>query len=96
MDQALADLRAQGVLDDSRYAKDLMARLTLGKCAGRHKIAFELKRRGIPKKISDELLGTLSNEDEAGRARELARGCVSDGVQRGVKLLEALGTHGGE
>lgn len=73
IDQALGDLKTQGVLDDTRYAKDLVARLTLGKCAGRHKIAFELKRHGISKKISDEMLGTLSNEDEAERALEQAR-----------------------
>jgi regulatory protein len=73
IDQALSDLRAQGVLDDTKYAKDLAARLTLGKCAGRHKIAFELKRHGISKKISEELLGALSNEDEAERALEQAR-----------------------
>ena len=73
IDQALTNLRDQGVLDDTRYAKDLMARLTLGKCVGRHKIAFELKRHGISKKISNELLETLSNEDETERALEQAR-----------------------
>ncbi|MFH1799498.1 MAG: regulatory protein RecX [Candidatus Omnitrophota bacterium] len=73
IDQALGDLKAQGVLDDTRYAKDLVARLILGKSAGRYKIAFELKRHGISKKISDEMLGTLSNEDETERALEQAR-----------------------
>ena len=73
IDQALDDLKTQGVLDDTRYAKDLVARLTLGKCAGRHKITFELKRHGISKKISDEILGALSNEDETERALEQAR-----------------------
>jgi regulatory protein len=73
IDQALQDLRTQGVLDDTRYAKDLMARLTLGKAVGRHKIAFELKRHGISKKISSELLETLSDEEEMERALEQAR-----------------------
>lgn len=73
IDQTLADLRAQGILDDTVYAKDLMARLTLGKAAGRYKIAFELKRHGISKKISDGLLETLSDEQEAERALEQAR-----------------------
>jgi regulatory protein len=73
IDQALCDLKTQGVLDDTAYAKDLVARLTLGKCVGRHKIAFELKRHGISKKISDEMLGTLSNEDETERALEQAQ-----------------------
>ena len=52
IDQALQNLRAQGILDDTAYAKDLAARLTLGKCVVRHKIAFELRRHGISKKIS--------------------------------------------
>ena len=73
VDQALNDLKTQGVLDDAKYAKDLMTRLTLGKCVGRHKISFEFKRHGISKKISDELLGTLTNEDETGRALDQAR-----------------------
>lgn len=73
IDKALGELSAQGVLDDVKYAKDLMSRLTLGKAAGRHKIAFELKRHGIPQKIRNELLDSLSNEDEAERALEQAR-----------------------
>lgn len=73
IDQALTDLKAQGILDDTMYAKDLMTRLTLGKCVGRHKIAFEFKRHGISKKISDELMETLSNEGETERALEQAR-----------------------
>ncbi|OGX11939.1 MAG: hypothetical protein A2351_02330 [Omnitrophica bacterium RIFOXYB12_FULL_50_7] len=73
IDQALNNLKTQGVLDDTVYARDLVARLTLGKCVGRHKIAFELKRHGISKKISDELLETLSNEDETERALEQSR-----------------------
>jgi len=73
MDQTLQDLRTQGILDDIRYAKDLLARLTLGKAVGRHKIAFELKRHGIPQKVRNELLDTISNEDEVERAFDLAR-----------------------
>ena len=73
IEQALHSLREQGILDDTRYAKDLMGRLTLGKSVGRHKIAFELKRHGISKKISDGLLETLSNEDETERALDQAR-----------------------
>jgi regulatory protein len=73
IDRTLNDLRTQGVLDDTAYAKDLMARFTLGRPVGRHKIAFELKRHGISKKISDELMETLSIADETERALEQAR-----------------------
>ena len=73
MDLALQSLREQGILDDAAYAKDLMTRLTLGKGVGYRKVAFELKRHGISKKISDKLLETLTNEDEAERALEQGR-----------------------
>ena len=73
IEQALGRLSAQGVLDDTLYAKDLMARLTLGKAAGRHKIAFELKRHGISRKVQSELLDSISNEEETERALEQAR-----------------------
>ena len=68
IERTLSDLKSQGVLDDTIYARDLMARFTLGKGVGRYKIAFELKRHGISKKIIDELLETLTHEDEAERA----------------------------
>jgi len=70
---ALSKLRAQGVLDDTLYAKDLVNRLMLGTAAGRHKIAFELKRHGISRKIQSELLDSISSEDEMERALEQAR-----------------------
>lgn len=73
IERALNDLRDQGILDDTAYAKDLVTRLTLGKSAGRHKIAFELKRHGVSKKVSDGLLDGISSEDETERAWEQSR-----------------------
>jgi len=91
IEQALQNLKEQGVLDDTLYAKDLVARLTHGKAAGRHKIAFELKRHGISKKISAEILETLSSEDETERALEQARwkwsGWASLDLQKRKKRL---------
>jgi regulatory protein len=73
IDEALSRLRAQGTLDDTLYARDLMTRLTQGKAAGRHKVAFELKRHGVSQKIRNELLESLSDTDESERALEQAR-----------------------
>lgn len=73
IDQALNNIEAQGILNDTVYAKDLQARLISGKRVGRHKIAFELKRHGISKKISTALLETISHKDEADRALEQAQ-----------------------
>ena len=73
IERALGQMKSQGILDDTKYAQDLVARLTLGKAAGRHKIAFELKRHGIAKKLQTELMEGLSDHDEAERALEQAR-----------------------
>lgn len=70
---ALKELAEQGILDESAYAKDLVARLTQSQAAGKYRVAFELKRHGVPAKIRNELLETITPEDEAARALEQAR-----------------------
>lgn len=73
IDRALTELGAQGVLDDSVYAKDLVARLIHGKAAGKFRIAFELKRHGVSEKIRHELLESITPEAELERALEQAQ-----------------------
>ncbi len=73
IDRALQELQKQGVLDDSLYAKDLVARLMHGKAAGKFKIAFELKRHGVSEKIRSDLLDSITPEAESERALEQAR-----------------------
>jgi len=95
IDHVLNDLSIQGILDDTAYARDLVARFTLGRPVGRHKIAFELKRHGISKKTSDEVLKTLSIEDETKRALEQARlkwasGSCLDPQKRKKRLYDFL------
>ena len=68
----LAELEKKGLLNDRTYADQLVAKNVLGRPAGMRKIAFELKRHGIPPKIQEELLARLTPESEAERARELA------------------------
>ena len=69
----LDELERQGILNDRAYAENVAARKAQGSLAGRRMIRFELKRRGIPAKIQEEVLLNLSPGDEAVRARELAR-----------------------
>ncbi|MBU9888522.1 MAG: recombination regulator RecX [Candidatus Omnitrophica bacterium] len=71
--RVLDDLAAQGVLDDSVFAKDLVSRLTQTSGAGRFKVAFELKRRGISAQVREKLLSSMTDEDEGARALEQAR-----------------------
>ncbi len=73
IDETLSRLRSQGIVDDTLYAQDLIARLTQGKAAGRHKVAFELKRHGVSPKVQKDLLESIKDEDETERALEQAR-----------------------
>lgn len=71
--RVLDELGSQGILDDSTFAKDLVSRLTHLKAAGKYKVAFELKRQGVPEKIRHELLESITPESEFDRAFEQAR-----------------------
>lgn len=67
----LVDLEKQGLLNDRTFAENLRSRLTLGKPSGSRKIEFEMKRRGVPSKIRQEVLEEITPEEESERAREL-------------------------
>lgn len=69
----LQDLKKQGLLNDTAYAKNLVSRLTYERPSGRYKIDFELKRHKIPAPIREEVLAPLSPASETAKARELAR-----------------------
>ena len=70
---ALKNLAEQGILDDLAYAKNLVSRLQNVKGAGKHRIAFELKRKGVHSALQNQILGTLDSDQETQRALELAR-----------------------
>ncbi len=72
-ERALKDLAEQGLLDESVYARDLVSRLTQSRAAGKYRVAFELKRHGVPAKIRNELLESITPAAEAERALEQAR-----------------------
>jgi len=70
---ALNELSDQGILDDSAYAKNLTGQLVHGKSAGKHKIAFELKRHGVSDAVRKNVLNSITENDEKERALEVAR-----------------------
>lgn len=72
IEATLSNLQKQGLLSDKAYAQNLVSRYTSGQPSGTKRIAFELKRRGIPPKIRQELLEALSPAEETERAREIA------------------------
>ena len=66
-------LQEKGILSDRAFAQGIVTRLTESNLSGNRRIAFELKRKGIPAKVREEVLEKLDPEAEANRARELAQ-----------------------
>ena len=69
--KTLNELEEKGFLSDEIYAQNLVSRFTQGSPSGRRKIAFELKRHGIPNKLREGILEALDPEAEIERAREI-------------------------
>lgn len=73
IEKTLSHLEGNGLLNDRVYA-DQVARTFLNvKTSGRKRIAYELKKRGIQDPLIEEVLGTVSLDDEKTRAKDLAR-----------------------
>ncbi len=70
--EVLDELENKGLLSDKAFAGDIVSRLTHGKPSGKRKIDFELKRRGIPGGIREEMLERLDEAGETEKAKELA------------------------
>lgn len=93
--ETLNRLEEQGLLSDQTYAKNLLSRLTYDKPSGRRKISFEMKRRGVPARIQEELLAAVSVEEETAKASELAQhkwlqGSQLDPEKRKKKVYDFL------
>ena len=71
--KTLAKLESNGLLSDRAFAQNIVTRFTQGKPSGNRRIGFELKRKGVPAKMREEILEGLNPEEETERARELAR-----------------------
>jgi regulatory protein len=69
----LQELQNQHLINDQQYAQDLVNRYVVGRPSGRRRIAFELKRRGIPPEICQDALQRITVEGEEDNARELAQ-----------------------
>jgi regulatory protein len=69
----LSGLQEKGILDDFQYARNVASRFVYGKPSGMRKIEFELKKRHISPEIREDILGSLTEEEERERAREIGR-----------------------
>ncbi len=71
--KVLEKLQANGLLSDRVFAQNIVTRFTQAQPSGSRKISFELKRKGVPAKMREEILEGMNPEDETERARELAK-----------------------
>lgn len=70
----LNQLDEQGLLNDRMFAQSLIQIFSTNRISGRKRIAFELKKRGIPGPLTQELLGNRTAPEEQTKALELAKG----------------------
>ncbi len=72
IEEAANKMEEYRFIDDKEYAKSWVRSKKTGQPAGRRKIAYELKSKGISQEISEEALTTLSEEEELKQAIKLA------------------------
>ena len=72
IEEAANKMEEYSFIDDKEYAKSWVQSKKTSQPAGRRKIAFELRNKGISQEISEEALTTLSEEEELKQAIKLA------------------------
>jgi len=83
----LKTLTAEGLLDDERFARDLVSSRIRNKNWGPRKIALDLIRKGVPKDITEKVLSDLDSETVALAA---ARAFEKWAARKGLCLTEGL------
>ena len=99
IEQVVDDLQRQKLLNDSEFARRFVE-ARLGRANGSHKLAQELRRKGIETEIIDEVLGefaaTLDSEERAigllGKQAWRYRGLERDKAKR--RMLGFLARRG--
>lgn len=71
--KTLQKLEGNGLISDRAFAQGIVTRLTQGRPSGARMIGFELKRKGVPAKMREEILEGLNPDEERERAREIAQ-----------------------
>ncbi len=71
--KTLQMLESKGLLSDRVFAQNIVTRFTQSQPSGNRRIDFELKRKGVPSRMREEILEGLNPKEETERARELAK-----------------------
>lgn len=73
VEAAIEDLEAVGLVDDERFAREVVAHQVGRKLAGRRAAVGALRRAGIDPEAADRAVDEATGGDEESRAEELAR-----------------------
>ena len=73
IEAALTDLEAVGLIDDERFARELVAHEVRGRLAGRRAALASLRKAGVSTDVAERAVEEASGDDEEARAEELAR-----------------------
>lgn len=71
--KTLSTLERQGLLNDRVFAQGVLQSYSHYRAAGRKRVAFEMKKKGVLPQTVDEVLQQYRPEDEFAKAVELAR-----------------------
>lgn len=73
IEETLDQMAGQGIVNDTSFARNIATQYSLAKPSGKRRIRFEMKRRGVPEQVQDDVLSRISAEEETARAQELAQ-----------------------
>jgi regulatory protein len=73
VDAAIERLRANGLLDDANFARQLTRSKALGAGLSRRRIAQELAKRGLDRAVSSEAIEDVFESEEVDEAASLER-----------------------
>ena len=99
IEETLEKLKDWGMLDDAAYAQNYILSRQESKNHGKRRIALDLRQRGIPPEITEEILEEVDEDAERQRAKNLAlksaRKTVGlDKQKRLRRILGLLGRNG--
>lgn len=72
-ERVIADMLRYGFLDDERYAGKLAASLIKGKKYGVYRTKTEMKRKGVPGNIIDDILAEYGEDDYSEQLKTIIR-----------------------
>ena len=96
-DRVVEDMTRYGFLDDEDYARRLASSIIKGKKYGLHRAKAEMRRKGVPDELTEQVLSEYSREDMTESLTELVRKKYADRIterDERQKVIAALARRG--